>query len=140
MKCMPLSHDTAVQSSDVQIRCFQENLDLVVLATLRFTPERQCMTVAVTDPRSADDVLVLCKGSPEKIETCLSERNATRPSIREGLQLAQTFADKGGRVFCFAFKVPLCESFASTTPTISCHYELLDPIDEFCLDCVEDAT
>ena len=90
-----------------QVQCFQETLDLIVLSTAPFTPERQCMSIAVRDPKSADHVLVLCKGSEERVKLCLSTENAAQETTVQGLKHAETFAKEGGRVICFAYKVPL---------------------------------
>ena len=65
------------------------------------------MSIAVRDPKSADHVLVLCKGSQEKIMSCLSTESVHQRTAAEGLKLAKFFAKEGGRVICFAYKVPL---------------------------------
>ena len=97
------------------IQWFQETVDLIsVCAPVSFTPERQRMTIAIKDPKSADHVLVLCKGSQEKIRQCLSAGNAAQRTTTEGLQHAERFAQEGGRVICFAYKV-------HTLPSVLCH-------------------
>jgi magnesium-transporting ATPase (P-type) len=65
------------------------------------------MTIAVIDPESTDHVLVLCKGSLEAIRGRLCARDIERHTTQAGLWHARKFAEKGGRVFCFAFKVNL---------------------------------
>ena len=94
-----------IQVRVIQVRCFNEDLDLFVLSNIPFSPERQCMTIAVRDPRSTDHVLVLCKGSPERIKQCLSAANAASPTTVQGFEHAESFAQEGGRVICFAYKV-----------------------------------
>ena len=99
------------------IQCFQETLELIsACAPVSFTPQRQRMTIAIRDPRSRDHVLILCKGSQEKIKQCLSADNAAKTTTVKGLQHAEAFAQEGGRVLCFAYKV--CNLFC---PVVLCH-------------------